>query len=404
MARRMSLSLVAAAVVTACAPTAGTGSVGETTAASSATSTGAFESEPVPGGLVDIEGAIALRVSAGPEGSAWVAWTDAVGISVAALALEDATLGSPIKMSGAEGVMAHPIERPALASAPDGTLYVAWISGLEDVRLATLDSTGHASEARGVSGEPRHETVLVHMVLTDRGTPVLSWLEDSSLSVAFADAEGGVIEHERVDQRTCDCCHPVPIQIGDEIGIGYRDAATIDGRTVRDVAFLTGGIDGQAFAPPSTIADDHWFLEGCPFSGPAVTSGDVGIVVAWMDGRQNMFPDQDATAIWVDRSPDGITFGKDLRVTTDNAIHRNPSLATDAEGTIHLLWERRTPQGASLEYARSGDSGGSFADSISLVGDDDGAPREASIAVIGGRLAVAWADNAGGHVGVWDLS
>lgn len=193
-----------------------------------------------------------------------------------------------------------------------------------------------------VSGEPRHETVLVHMILTDQVRPVLAWLEDSTLSVAFADAEGVVSEHEEVDQRTCDCCHPVPIQIGDDIGIGYRDAATIDGRTVRDVAFVTGGVNGQTFATPSTIADEHWFLEGCPFSGPSVTSGDGEIVVAWME--------------------------------------------------------------ASLEYTRSVESGHSFGDSIPLVGDDAGAPREASIAVIDGRLVVAWVNNAGGHVGVWGLS
>jgi len=400
----MGLSLVVAALVAACAPTEGTGSTDQTVAASSTSSTDASETVPVPVGVVDVDEAIALRVSGGPDGSAWLAWTAAAGMSVARLVLDDATLGPPIKVSGAEGVTAHPIERPALASAPDGPLYVAWISGLEDVRLATVDSAGQASEAVRVSGQPRHETVLVHMILTDQGRPVLSWLEDSTLSVAFADAEGLVSEHEGVDQRTCDCCHPVPIQIGDEIGVGYRDAATIDAKTVRDVAFIVGSIDSHAFTTPTTIADEHWFLEGCPFSGPSVTSGDGEIVVAWMDGRQSLFPDQDATAIWVDRSADGIKFGKDLRVTDDDAIHRSPLLFTDAVGTIHLLWERRTPDGASLEYTRSVDSGRSFGDPIPLVGNDDGAPREASIAVIDGRLLVAWADNAGGHVGVWDLS
>ena len=399
-----SLILVVAALVVACAPTEGTGSPDQTIPAPSTSSIDAAETVPVARGVVDVEDAIALRVASGPDGSAWIAWSAEAGLSIARMDINDATIGPPVNVSGAERVMAHPIERPALAIATDGTLYFAWISGLADVRLATLDTTGRISEAIRVSGEPRHETVLVHMILTEEGSPVLSWLEDSTLSVAFADAEGVVIEHEGVDPRTCDCCHPVPIQIGDEIGIGYRDATTIDGRTVRDVAFVTGGGKGQAFASPSTIADEHWFLEGCPFSGPSVTSGDSGLVVAWMDGRQSLFPDQDATAIWVDRSSDGITFGTDLRITEDDAIHRSPSLFTDAGGTIHLLWERRTREGASLEYTRSGDSANSFADSIPLVGDGDGAPREASIAVVDSRLLVSWADNAGGHVGVWDLS
>ena len=386
-----------ALVLLGCAPST-------TPSTSSSVTAGTVVEAPQLLSTLDLEEAIALRVVAGRDGSAWVTWSESDGVRVAWIDLNSGELVDPVEVSGAEGVFAHPIERPAMEVSGDGSANVAWISELGDVRLAALGSNGEVSESQSISGEVRPETVLVHMTATDIGLPVLSWLEDSTLSVAFGDSSGEVIERELVDDRTCDCCHPVPIVMGDQVGVGYRNAATADGRIVRDIHFVTGSLD-HGFGDSVAIADEHWFLEACPFSGPSLTVADGGVLVAaWMDGRQSIHPDQDATSIWIDRSFDGgVTFGLDHRLTIDQAIHRSPSLATGESGELHLIWERRTPEAATIEYTTSADGGSTWRLPEALIEADSGAPREASLAILNDRLLVSWADNDGGHVGIWQI-
>jgi hypothetical protein len=81
-------------------------------------------------------------------------------------------------------------------------------------------------------------------------------------------------------------------------------------------------------------------------------------------------------------------------------------MAVSPQETIHLVWERRTPEEANLEYTISSDGGATFAEPQVLVEGDEqtGVPREAAIVVVGDQMLVSWADGVGGHVGLWPLS
>ena len=330
-------------------------------------------------------------------------WVTPDRVMAAEIDLDAGELAGESEVSGGIAPFAHPIERPAAVVSADGEVTIAFIGSGgdgESVHLTRWDRRA-ATPPMQVSGPPRPETVLVHATNDPGGEPLLSWLEDSTLSVGSSQG-GTMVEEENVDDLTCDCCNPAPISVGDSLLVAFRDLEHVDGGVVRDVVATSRTVSGWTETVP--IADDHWFIDACPFSGPSAVETGERLVVAWMDARQSVHPNQAGTTIWVDRSDDaGVTFGNDLAVT-DEGIHRWPVMAVDEAGTIHLVWETQGAEGG-LSYATSDDGGRSFSDPVLLVerDADAGSPTSPSVIVHEGRLLVSWADGTDGHVALWTI-
>jgi len=397
------LTLVAvAAALWGCSGPASSTTVGEE---STTSETSAFEVGSGPLFEVSIPEAITVNVASNGEHFPVVAWTSPGMVSVAELDLDRAQIGPGTDVSGEIDPFPHPIERPAIAIRRSGEVDIAFttlVGGGGSVYRTSWDREA-AEPPTLVSGAPRPETVLVHAAHTPDGALVLSWLEDSTLSIAIPDADGMLIELEMVDDLTCDCCNPVPVVSGDELVVAYRDLERSGTATFRDVVIVRtedGGVNFEMVP----VADDRWDLNACPFSGPAVVSSGGELVVAWMDARQSVHPDQSSSTIWVDRSTDGgRNFGDDLAVSR-TGINRWPVLAVDETGTLHIVWEMQGPDGGIL-YAYSTDGGRSFSPPSVLVSHQpgSGAPGVPSVVVHHRRLIVSWTDATGGHVAVWDL-
>ena len=354
--------------------------------------------------VIDIHDAIAINVAGNGSNDPVVSWSADDAVRVARLDLDSFALGPPIVASGDLTPIGHPIERPAVSVGDDDVVHVAFTSFIgSDGSVFYVDVIGdQPTDPISISGAPRPETNLVHMTLADEA-PTLAWLEDSTLSVA-PPVDGAPQEIEEVDDLTCDCCNPVPVRIGDQLTVAYRNQEhTADG-IIRDVWAVTSPDGGTSFEDPVPVADDHWFLDGCPFSGPAVIRVGDDLLVTWMDGRQSLHPDQDATTIWVDRSTDGgTTWGSDLAIT-DSGIHRWSSLAVDARGTVHLLWETQATDGG-ISYSSSTDAGVTFGPPAALIPNTpaSGLKRAPSMFIHGEHLLVTWVDRTGGHVTALDL-
>jgi hypothetical protein len=243
------------------------------------------------------------------------------------------------------------------------------------------------------------------MVAAPGGQVVLAWLEDSTLSVA-RDDQGQTSEVEGVDDLTCDCCNSVPVFSGGTLVVGYRDLDTVDGAVTRNVVAVVSHDGGSTFGNPSPIADDDWFLDGCPFSGPSMAVLDDQVFATWMDARQSVYPEQTASSIWFDSSSDGgVSFGTDV-VIAEGGRFSWPSMAIDDSGVIHVVWETQGSDGG-LSYSWSEDQGATFSSQVLLVDRRDNAgsdPGSPTAVFDDGRLIVTWSDDVGGHVAVWETS
>ncbi len=398
------LTLIASCLVAACASTAS--EIPPPVAPDTVATTAPIPTTLTPAlSVIDVPAAIAISVASNGIDDPVIAWSEPEAVQIARLNVSTFDMEVPIVVSGPHTPIAHVIERPAVSVGADNVVHLAFTSfdGAKGAVVA-VDVTGKEPDTPvRISGDPKSETNLPHMTLNDP-EPALAWLEDSSLSVAI-EREGTRTEFENVDDLTCDCCNPVPVRSGDQLTVMYRNLEhTADG-VIRDIFSITTTNAGETFEDPVLISDDHWFLDGCPFSGPAVVLVDDTLIVSWMDARQSVHPDQRTTTIWVDRSSDGgATFGTDLAIT-DAGLHRWPSLALDQGGTIHLIWETQTAEGG-ISYSSAPAKDATFSSASLLIPntEDSGIRRAPTVTAHGGNLLITWIDSNGGHVARFDLA
>ena len=355
--------------------------------------------------VAHIPDAVAVNVASRDGHRPVLAWSTEEGVMVATLDTSSRELEPSRQVNGDVEPFAHPIERPAVAVLPDGSVLVAFTAFVENGGSVFLTHlTGNSiPDPTSISGQPEPETNLVHITADGNGDVFLAWLEDSTLSVARTDGDV-TSEVELVDDLTCDCCNPAPVLVDNALAVPYRNYDVIDGRVVRDVASVRSLDGGLTFEETVPVADDHWILDACPFSGPAAVQVDGTLVVAFMDARQSVHADQTSSSIWVDVSHDrGATFGADLKVSTDG-INRWPVMAVDDNKTIHLIWETQGRDGG-LTYARSTDTGASFSTPFILLpaAATSGSPGSPSLTHHDNQLVVTWTDREGGHVGIVEL-
>lgn len=350
--------------------------------------------------LIPLPGAISANLASNGVENPAVVWITKNEVLSARFDVRANVLSDGKPVNGTLRPAAHPVERPAVAVGPDGVVHIAFISGASKGSVFSVRIDEDIAGAPvAISGEPQPETTLPAIATSADGQPVFVWLEDSSLSASTNETVS------KVDDLTCDCCNPTPIFVGDELMVAYRNRESLDGRIARDIAVVRSD-DGRAhYGTPQRIADEHWFLSGCPFTGPSAVNVGDSVVVAWMDARQTVHPDQRSSSIWVDRSVDseGLVFGADL-VVADGATHRSPVMAVDGTDVIHMVWVTSGTDGG-LSYSRSGDQGRSFQTPRFLLSAGEyGTPTSPSIAHHEGLILVTWTVNGEGFLAGWKIA
>jgi len=131
-----------------------------------------------PTGVIDVEVAKSINVATHEEYAPVVAWTSAGGVHVARWPGDKTESWQPVPVHGDAVPFAHPIERPAVGIADDGSVHVAFTSKEGDagaVQYAIWNGTDLIGPDV-ISGEPTPETNLVYLTLDGTPTPILAWL------------------------------------------------------------------------------------------------------------------------------------------------------------------------------------------------------------------------------------
>jgi len=120
-------------------------------------------------------------------------------------------------------------------------------------------------------------------------------------------------------------------------------------------------------------------------SVPCIAIGPAKIVhVAWQDDTPGN------EEIYYKRSTDwGQTWGGTRRLTWTSGLSRNPAMASDSAGDIHLVWQDSTPGNLEIYYKRSMDGGATW-----------GAARRLTWSFYSQQPSIA-ADSSGGIHLVW---
>ncbi|WP_341834728.1 sialidase family protein [Chitinophaga pollutisoli] len=176
-------------------------------------------------------------------------------------------------------------------------------------------------------------------------------LEGSTLYISTSGA-GGFERQRPLVQTVCQCCR-TSLYTDPQGGlhVAFRD---IIHDTIRDMVHIYSKDGGETFTQPIRISADNWAVNGCPHTGPTMTSNRGGLHFAWftMGGGQGVFYGKSIN--------NGISFsGRESISAKPTAKH--PQIAATVGGDLLLAWDepadtvthrigflRKSPEGVTL--------------------------------------------------------
>lgn len=262
----------------------------------------------------------------------------------------------------------HPQAPPQIAVAPDGTVYVAWSTRVpvegrrfpaSNLQIARSTDGGRSFEAPiyvndDHDGEPAGHT-FHNLAVGPDGTVYVSWL-DSRKSDTLDHSTHTPEEHAQHVVRGAGAAHHPQASSDSNQMVGEATQHHDDASgTAARIARSEDG--GQTFEPSVVVARGT-----CQCCRTGLHVADDGrIYVAWrhlFDGNV-----RDIAVAWSD--DDASTFSEGVRVHADNweidgCPHSGPSITTAADGDVHVAWYTAAPERIGLYHAVSADGGQTF--------------------------------------------
>lgn len=311
------------------------------------------------------------QVAAGrSEGLVFVAWSTRQEIEGRRFPASDVmlarsedggrTFGSPVPVNDDAGGAPAGHTFHDLAVAPDGTVYVSWLDSRDshgaippparDRHAPTADS-GSITAAPSAPNDPPH-----HDANRDESAVV-----DNAHGDQFngGHAREGQAHAGEDHQEHAGRNHAVQNGAHDD----HRHDAAFSDTDVRVARSMDGG---RTFSKSSVVA-----LGSCQCCRTALFVGDDGTVyLAW----RHIYDDNVRDIAFASSTDGGRTFSAPVRVHTDGwriegCPHSGPSLAVEADGTIHLSWYTAAPGSPGLRYATSTDGGQHFSNPRPIESD-----------------------------------
>ncbi|MBA4073024.1 MAG: hypothetical protein C0497_14495 [Gemmatimonas sp.] len=185
----------------------------------------------------------------------------------------------------------------ALVPQPDGSTFAAWLDG-----NATGGETGAMNLGFGVV--------------------------DSTLRVR---------PDTMLDTRVCDCCQVAGTRTGGGGAVfAYRDRS---GDEIRDIAVVR--YDEGRWWPPAVVHADGWVTRACPVNGPALSSRNHGVALAWFTNARDTAKVQ--LAFSTDR---GATWNAPVRVDDGSPLGR-VDVEYLSDGGALVTWMEYTGKGTA---------------------------------------------------------
>ena len=250
-----------------------------------------------------------------------------------------ATWNAPQRLHGDTSATEHGFA--ALVPQPDGSTFAAWLDG-----HASGGETGAMNLGFGVV--------------------------DSTLRVR-ADT--------MLDTRVCDCCQVAGARTGGGAVFAYRDRSAAE---VRDISVVR--YDEGHWWPPAIVHADGWVTRACPVNGPALSSRDHGVALAWFTNARDTAKVQ--LAFSTDR---GATWSAPVRVDDGEPMGRVDVEYLADRGAL-VTWMEHSGKGTAEIRAKRVRSDGvlSAATVVSATSDARSAGFPRIAAVSDTAVYVAW--------------
>jgi hypothetical protein len=331
-------------------------------------------------------------VAAAPGGAVYVAWVGhgagkEADVWVARFDAEGKREGEPARVNPvAGGATAWRGDPPDVAVAPDDTVYVAW--------TARAAEAGHATTLYLSASRDGGQSFAPPVKVNDDAEPGVHGMH------SMAVGRDGRVYLAWLDERNLHQHHESP-KAGDGSAGAKKASGGMHGEQNREVFFVASDDGGRTFSPNRRVAS-----EACPCCQTALAvAGDGRVYVGW----RHVLPG-DLRHIAVASSEDGgETFAAPTIVSDDRWELRGcpvsgPALAAGEGGRLRVLWFTAGEAGRPGLYGSdSSDGGRTFAPRRMLK---EGNLRGTPLLLTderGGSLAVFEGANESGANSLWQL-
>lgn len=347
-------------------------------------------------------GASTPYLTAGTDGTVWMSWmergADSAWVLRAARRPANGRWTEPVVVVRDSLIFANWADFPSLAvdargrviahflrrSAPGKYSYHVWVTTSTDSG-ATWSAPQRLHRDTSAS-----EHGFAALVPQPDGSTLAAWLdgnatggEGGAMNLGFGvmDSTLRVRPDTMLDTRVCDCCQVAGARTGGGALFAYRDRSADE---VRDIAVVR--YDEGRWWPPAVVHADGWVTRACPVNGPALSSRNDAVALAWFTNARDSAKVQ--LAFSTDR---GATWSAPVRVD-DGAPLGRVDVEYLSDGGALVTWMEQTAKGAAEIRARRVRPDGvlSAATVVSATSDARSAGFPRIAAVSDTAVYVAW--------------
>jgi hypothetical protein len=309
-------------------------------------------------------------IAASPDG-VYIAWVNhgpnkQSDVMIARFTEDGQMQGSPVRVNTQPGTAtAWRGDPPAVAVAPDHTVFVGWTSRVEaasshatNIYLSSSGDRGQTFSAPvKVNDEAKPGVHGMHsLAIASDGHIYVAWLDERNIKPTkdmkmeaktsgnmesnrdfffAASTDGGrtFTTNQQIASDVCPCCKTA-LASGPEgtVYLGWRQVLPGDFRHIAVAASRDGGI---TFGKPVIVSDDQWMIKGCPVSGAALTAGTDGrLRVLWYAGGENT-----QQGIYWSESHDGGKSFSPRALLASGVTNGTPAFASDGQNINAAIWE-----------------------------------------------------------------
>ena len=307
------------------------------------------------------------------EGRLWTAWAFGGHVYVNHSDDRGKTFSPPMPVNRVpERVAADGENRPKVTVGPEGGVYVAWTQRLSapytgNIRFSRSLDGGRTFSEPVTINDDRHLTShrFESLTVNEQGTVYLAWLDKrdrvaeeeqggtyrgAALYYTLSEDRGeSFLPDRKVADHTCECCRTAMTTGPD--GLPVVVWRHIYGKNVRDHA-LTWFTGPDAPGPMRRLSRDMWHIDACPHHGPAVSVTDNGVLhAAWFNNAE------DRHGLFYAHSEDqGKTIQRPVSVGRYEAGAAHPDVLSLGR-RVYLLWKEFDGEKTGLYTQASSDGG-----------------------------------------------